>query len=72
MKLEEIARGLLFGETDTTKCDFPALSKATGIPISTLRRYRDYPETIPFGRVCVIAQARRLSKEGALVLISGE
>jgi hypothetical protein len=71
MTTNEIARGLLFGETDTTKCDFPALSKRTGIPESTLRRYKENPETIPFGRVVKIAQAMRINKEGALVLISG-
>lgn len=72
MKLDKIAVSLLFGETLTTRCDFPALSKATGIPVSTLRRYKAKPETIPLERVCVIARASGLNKEGALVLLSGE
>lgn len=69
MRNEDTTRALLFGETEMTRCDFASLSRATGIPVSTLRRYKDHPELIPFGRVRVIAKAQALNEEEALTLL---
>ena len=53
----------IFRESLGTKCDIPSLSRATGIAEATLRRYKREPETIPLGRLSIIAQAMNCTPE---------
>jgi hypothetical protein len=62
---------VLFKETRGTRCDFVTLSEDTGIPASTLRRYRNYPELIPLERLFVIAKAMGLTPAEAGYLVTG-
>lgn len=63
---------VLFRNCRGTRCDFTTLSRRTGIPQSTLYRYRDNPDMMPFGRVLVIAEAMQLTAEESAYLITGK
>ena len=63
---------VLFRNCRGTKCDYANLSKRTGIPQSTLYRYRDNPDAMPFGRVLVIADAMQLTAQECAYLLTGK
>jgi hypothetical protein len=46
----------------------------TGIPVTTLRRYEEIPETIPLGRLITMAEAMEITPEecGELILGAGK
>ena len=67
---ERVLRTIL-KETLGTKCNIPNLSKETGIPEATLRRYKREPETIPLGRLSVIAKAMDSTPEEIGYAITG-
>ena len=64
---------VLFGESRGTKCDIPYLTRRTGIPEETLRRYRREPDTIPipFCRLVAIADGMGISVADAGYLVTG-
>ena len=66
-RIEEV----LFRESRGTRCDIPTLSRMTGIPVTTLKRYKRQPEMIPYGRLIVIAKAMRLTPQESGYLITG-
>ena len=68
---EKRVREVLFRETGGSKCDIPWLSRRTGIPEGSLRRYKKDPETIPFSRLVVIADGMGISVQDAGYLITG-
>lgn len=57
---------LIFGDANLAK-----LSRATKIPASTLRSYKDKPGSIPLARLRVILKARRVSTDDKMKLIEG-
>lgn len=63
---------VLFRESRGTRCDFAQLSKVTGIPASTLHRYKTNPESMPLGRVLVVADAMQLTAQESAYLITGK
>ena len=48
------------------------LSKATGIPVSTLYCWRKNPKSIPIGKFAVLAKAMNLSDQEILKIIRKE
>ena len=62
---------ILFREQRGTKCDFPTLSRITGIPVTTLKRYKRQPDMIPYGRLVVIAKAMRLTPQECGYMVIG-
>lgn len=76
MKARERQRVIevLFRESRGTsiKCDIPELSKRTGIPEASLRRYKREPDMIPLGRVLAIAGEMGIGAEDAGYMITGK
>ena len=68
---KERVQEILFGESRGTKCDIPYLTRRTGIPEETLRRYRREPDTIPFCRLVAIADGMGISVADAGYLVTG-
>lgn len=73
MKTKEKQRvqEVLFRESPGTKCDIPDLSKRTGIPEATLRRYRREPDLIPLGRFFAMCKGMGLTPEEIGHMITG-
>jgi hypothetical protein len=61
----------LFRLSRGSKCDFAQLSKMTGIPKTTLHRYKDEPDIIPLNRLLLIADAMEISVADAGYLVTG-
>ena len=60
-------REILFGD-DLQKISIPTLGEKTRIDVGTLRRYKNDPTKIPFGRLRKIVRVRKLSDEEILAL----
>lgn len=43
----------------------------TGIPVTTLKRYKRQPDMIPYGRLVVIAKAMRLTPQECGYMVIG-
>ena len=73
MKTKEKQRvqEVLFRERPGTKCNIPDLSKRTGIPEATLRRYRREPDLIPLGRFFAMCKGMGLTPEEIGHMITG-
>ena len=69
--LRERVLKTMLKESRGSKCDIPRLSKETGIPEATLRRYKREPEMIPLGRLLVIAKAMDSTPEEMGYVITG-
>lgn len=67
----EMVRKILFRQSSGSKCDFPTLSKRTGIPVHSLRRYCKNPENIPLDRVILIADAMDTKPADVGYMITG-
>lgn len=72
--LDKRARKILFRERHGLRYSLSAISKLTGIPVTTLRRYEEIPETIPLGRLITMAEAMEITPEecGELILGAGK
>ena len=68
---EKRVREVLFREIGGSRCDIPWLSRRTGIPEVTLRRYKKEPDIIPFSRLLVIADNMGISVQDAGYLLTG-
>jgi hypothetical protein len=69
--LKERVLTTMLKESRGSKCDIPRLSKETGIPEPTLRRYKREPEIIPLGRLTVIAKVMGSTPEEIGYVITG-
>jgi hypothetical protein len=69
--LDKRTRKILFRERHGLRYSLSAISKLTGIPVTTLRRYEEIPETIPFGRLITMAEAMEITPEECGELILG-
>jgi hypothetical protein len=72
-KEKQRVKEVLFRESrgSSIKCDIPELSKRTGIPEATLRRYKREPDMIPLYRVLAIANGMGIRPEDAGYMITG-
>lgn len=70
-KEKQKVQEVLFRECPGTKCDIPDLSKRTGIPEVTLRRYRREPDLIPLGRFFAMCKGMGLTPEEIGHMITG-
>lgn len=70
-KEKQRIRAVLFRESRGSRCDFGMLSRRTGIPEATLRRYKREPEAIPLNRLLLIAKAMDIDKAEAGTLLIG-
>jgi DNA-binding Xre family transcriptional regulator len=70
-KEKQRVQEVLFRERPGTKCDIPELSKRTGIPKTTLHRYKNEPDLIPLGRLFVICKGMGLTPEEIGHMITG-
>lgn len=72
--LVQRSRKIIFREHHGLTYALTDIGRLTGIPPSTLKRYRENPEIIPLGRLVVIAAAMEVSPEecGELILGEGE
>ena len=66
---EAIASEILFGSKGTA-ANLSAVSKCTGISVSTLSRYRKQPSLITIDRLATIAEARGLAIEDVTRLVT--
>lgn len=62
---------ILFPASHGMKTDFPWLSKRTGIPERTLRRYKHQPELITVDRLLVIVKEMGITPEDTAYAITG-
>jgi len=70
-RLDEKVRKILFRERPGLKYSLTSIAKLTGIPVTTLRRYEEIPETIPLGRLITMAEAMEITPEECGELILG-
>ena len=70
--LRERAMVAIFRECRGSKCDLGYLSRRTGIPETTLRRYKREPDMIPLNRLVLIADAMDMDGDEAWYLLKGE
>lgn len=67
----ERVRDVLFKGMHGYKCDVPELSRMTGIPETSLRRYISNPGTITLDRLCLIIEAVGTKPEDAAYMMTG-
>lgn len=72
--LEKKVKRILFRERPGLKYGLTSIARLTGIPVTTLRRYEEIPETIPLGRLITMAEAMEITPEecGELILGAGK
>lgn len=70
MKTSARTSAAIFG-AGANACSLSELSRATGIPVSTLSRYKRQPERIPLGALRAIVKARQLPAEDVQKVIKG-
>lgn len=73
-RLDTKVKRILFRERPGLKYSLTSIGKLTGIPVTTLRRYREFPETIPLDRLITMAEAMEITPEecGELILGAGQ
>ena len=73
-ELDKRTRKILFRERPGLRYSLTSIAKLTGIPVTTLRRYEEIPETIPLGRLITMAEAMEITPEecGELILGAGQ
>lgn len=65
------ARDLIFGRPGSS-INVADIARATGIPQTTLGRYKERPELITLGRLRIILRERELTDSQIAKLIKGE
>lgn len=70
MKSSAKTSAALFG-AGATACNLSELARATGLPVSTLSRYKRQPEKMPLSALRMIARARGLQPEEIERIIKG-
>ena len=66
----DYVRSVIFGDA-ARPADLTHLGKQTGIPLSTLYRYRKFPMTIPLDALLVICEAQGMQPETFGRLLEG-
>ena len=69
-KRDKRISALIFG-SGPSSCTMAALSRYTGIPATTLKRYRTRPGTIPLDNLQRIVRARRILDAEQLKILKG-
>lgn len=74
MTKQEVKRvqEVLFRQYIGTKTDFAAIHRRTGIPVTTLRRYKAEPDIIPLGRLLEIATAINVEPADFQYMLTGK
>lgn len=70
-KQRERVDEVLFPQSHGIKCDFAEISKLTGIPKSTLYKYKERPDKMPYCRVLQIVTAMGLDSKACGYLLTG-